>query len=218
MVILFQGDSVTDCGRKRESGFHSLGLGHGFVSLIASELMCNHPNIKIYNRGVNGNRIVDMYSRWEEDVINIPFDILSILNGINDIGFGIRLNCGADKEKFKFIYDRLLYETLDRKPECKIVLCEPFLVKMDSEGSNDIFENWSTWESTLNERSEVVRELSVEYGTVFVPLRKVFADALKIAPPEHWSADAIHPTHAGHELIARAWLGATEHLINKRQK
>lgn len=32
-----------------------------------------------------------MYARGTEDTLNIDFDILSVMNGINDIGFQIRM-------------------------------------------------------------------------------------------------------------------------------
>ena len=138
--------------------------------------------------------------------MNIPFDVLSILNGINDIGFGLRLNCGADSEKFRFVYDRILSETKEAKPDALIVLCEPFLVKFLTEGSQDIYHDWAVWYSALKERGAIVKELSQKYHTVFVPLLEAFEAALKIAPEEHWTCDAIHPSHAGHELIKREWL------------
>ena len=51
-----------------------------------------------------------------------------------------------------------------------------------------------------------VKELADKYNAVFVPYFEKFQEALKIAPPEHWSVDCIHATNAGHEIMARAWL------------
>jgi lysophospholipase L1-like esterase len=206
MNILFQGDSVTDCGRVRENGFLRLGLGHGYVNLIASRLSYENPGINVYNRGVSGNRIADMYSRWIEDALNIEFDILSVLNGINDIGFAIRMNRGADNAKFKFIYDRLIYEAKEKRPDAKIVLCQPFLSRVDCEAGKDIYADWELWYDNVLERGETVRDLAGEYGAVFVPLNGAFREAEKRMPAAHWSHDCIHPTHAGHELIARTWI------------
>lgn len=217
LKLLFQGDSVTDSGRPKDFKGYNAGFGMGYVSLIASRLLCDHPEIQVYNRGYGGNRIVDMYARWSEDALNIPFNVISILNGINDVGFGIRLGCGADENKFKFVYDRILYETKEKKPDCDIILCQPFILKMHAENefNDDIYNNWELWEDMLKKRGEVIRQLASEYKCTFVPLWDYFTEALKTAPAEHWSADCIHPTYAGCELIARAWLERAEPILDK---
>ena len=86
LKILFQGDSITDCGRNRAEKAPNKGLGSGYVSMVASRLLCDDPDMKIYNRGVAGNRILDMYARWEEDAMTLDVDVISIHNCINDIG------------------------------------------------------------------------------------------------------------------------------------
>jgi len=57
-TILFQGDSITDSGRKREA-FDN--MGSGYPLLVKSHL--GFENIEEYsfiNRGISGNRIVDV--------------------------------------------------------------------------------------------------------------------------------------------------------------
>ncbi|MDY3030886.1 MAG: SGNH/GDSL hydrolase family protein [Clostridia bacterium] len=215
LKILFQGDSLTDCGRDR-SGKNPVALyGYGYVNLIASRLMCDYPGTAVYNRAINGSRIADTYSRWIEDAINVDCNILSILSGVNDIGFGIRMNQGADTKKFKMIYELMINEVLEKKPELKLVLCEPFLFKIENntpESGKDIVENWDIWNDQLTERKAAVRELAEKYKAVFVPFAEKFEEAQKIAPPEHWSIDCIHATNAGHELMARTWL---EYVLGK---
>lgn len=209
LKILFQGDSVTDCGRDRSFTQPAAEFGYGYVNLIASKLLYEYPDVKVYNRAVSGNRIVDMYSRWIEDMLNIDCDILSVLCGINDVGFGLRMNMGADTEKFKFVYDIMLKEAKEKNPDLKLVLCEPFLMKITEntpEAGKDIVENWELWSSTLLERRQVIKELADKYNGIFVPFAEKFEEALKKAPAQHWSADCIHVTNAGHELMARTWL------------
>lgn len=209
LKILFQGDSLTDCGRDRTGKIVLQEYGYGYVNLIASKLLCDYPDTVVYNRAINGSRIADTYSRWIEDALNIDCNILSLLNGVNDIGFGIRRNQGADAKKFRFIYDRILCETLEAKPDVRLVLCEPFLFNIKEntpEGGKDIVENWDLWNGQLTERQGIVRELAKEYNAIFVPFAEAFEEAFKKAPPAHWSVDCIHATNAGHELMARTWL------------
>ena len=84
--MLFQGDSITDCGRDRINGRPNIALGDGYVSLIAAKLLYEKRNdkVEIYNRGLSGNRIVDLYARWKIDCLNLKPDIISILIGVND--------------------------------------------------------------------------------------------------------------------------------------
>lgn len=209
LKILFQGDSLTDCGRDRTGNNPVAVYGYGYVNLIASKLMCDYPDTVVYNRAINGSRIGDTYSRWIEDALNVDCNILSILNGVNDIGFGIRMNQGADATKFRFIYDRMLQEALEKNPDVKLVLCEPFLFKIEEntpELGKDIVENWDLWNGQLTDRQEIVRELAKEYNAIFVPFAEAFKEAHRKAPAEHWSIDCIHATNAGHELMARTWL------------
>lgn len=215
LCLLFQGDSVTDSQRPKDFKGCNSCFGNGYVSMIASRILCDHPDSKIWNRGYGGNRIVDMYARWQEDALNIPFNVISIMNGVNDVGFGIRQNCGADADKFRFIYDRILYETREAKPDADIILCQPFLVKRVYERENDIYEDWDKWSAAINERGEIVRELAEKYGAVFAETGKAMEEAVKRAPAEHWSHDCIHPTYAGGEVLARAWLKAAEPILKK---
>ncbi len=212
MKILFQGDSVTDCGRDRKTDAPNQGLGCGYVNLIASRLLCDNPDWEIVNKGVGGNRIGDMYSRWIEDTLNVDFDILSVMNGINDVGFSLRLNMGASCEEYEFMYDHMLTQVKEIKPDCKIVILEPFIVKLDlkslnsSNDSGDIFTEWEIWERNMRERCRVSKKLAEKYEAVFIPLFDDFNKLAEKNGAKYWSLDGIHPTLAGHEYIARKWL------------
>ena len=213
MKILFQGDSITDAGRVREENRPNIGLGSGYVNLIASRLTCDRDDIEIYNRAVSGDRIGDTYCRWLEDMRNVEFDVISIMTGINDTGFGLRLGRGSDMERFEFIYDRMLSEVKESHPDAKIILIQPFLFKVYVENKNDIYEGWETWSGEIEERGRITKKLAEKYGALFIPMFEHFKEAQKKFPPVHWSLDCIHPTPAGHELMARYWLEAVSDII-----
>ena len=207
--ILFQGDSITDCGRDKTNENPVARYGYGYVNLIASRLLCDYPDTIVYNRAINGNRASDMYGRWIENTLNVDCNILSILCGINDIGLGIRMNLGADAKKFRFLYDLMIQEALEKKPDLKLALCEPFLFKIEEdtpECCKDMVESWALWSEMLSERQEIVADLAKTYGAVWVPFAAEFEKALATAPAQHWSFDGIHVNNAGHELMARTWL------------
>ena len=209
MKILFQGDSITDAGRYRDKSNKNMELGCGYAQLIASRLMCDNDSVSVVNRGVAGNRISDIYGRWIEDTLNIDFDILSVLCGINDIGFALRLGTGADTEKFEFIYDRMIYEAKQARPDSVIVLCEPFIFKLDREdaaGNTDIVDNWEKWYGMMKERRMVVKKLAEKYNAIFVPFGEMFDEVCENSPANRWTPDGIHVSSAGNELMARKWI------------
>lgn len=214
MKILFQGDSLTDSCRDKKTTAPNINLGMGYVNLLAARIICDNPETLVYNRGVSGNRICDMYARWIEDTLNIDFDILSVMNGINDIGFQIRMGQGADKDKFKFVYDRMLFEVKEKKPDAKLVIIEPFLIrKYMGEDGGDIYNDWDLWHGQITERGSICKELAEKYGAVFVPLAEDFAELSEKYGPDVWSMDCIHPTAAGHEVIARKWMECCKDIL-----
>lgn len=210
-TILFQGDSLTDACREKDAGVTDPNrrMGVGYVNAVAQYLMSADAQIKVLNHGVNGNRIMDLYARWIEDTLNVDFQILSLLCGVNDVGFGLRMNKGADAEKFAFIYDRMLYEVKKEKPKAALVLCEPFLCRLNREeasGSTDIIDHWEIWDGRIKELADIVKGLAEKYDAVLVPGRKLFEDACHLAPASRWSVDGIHLTTAGNGLLAREWI------------
>lgn len=212
MYILFQGDSITDAGRSRTI---DCNLGNGYVGEISRRLKCEGVNHTIKNRGVGGNRIIDVYARWIEDTLSMDYDVLSILCGINDVGYQIRAGIGVDNEKYEYIYDRMIYEAIKKNPDVKIVLMTPFVIKVDLEErdlsfSNDIYMNFKKWEKAVFEKAEIVRKLSNKYKTCLVDLNKRFK---MIDSDLHlYSIDGIHPTVKGHKIIAEEWLKVCEDI------
>ena len=100
-TFLFQGDSITDADRRREDISH---FGYGYPNIVASKYMSENPNgYTFINKGISGNRIVDLYARIKIDLINLKPDYLSILIGINDVWHELSSGNGVDNEKFKKI-------------------------------------------------------------------------------------------------------------------
>ena len=205
-TLLFQGDSITDCGR---TGFPDKDdhMGLGYPRFIAAQLLGDQPekDWKIFNRGISGNRVVDLYARWKLDTLNLNPDILSILIGVNDTWHEKARQNGVEVPRFDKFYRELLDWTLQSNPNIKFVLMDPFVLTF---GAVD-----ETWLSEINERREVVRKIAEDYKTVFVPLQDIFNEAVKRAPQEYWLRDGVHPTPAGHRLIQKAWLEAAAELI-----
>lgn len=202
-TILFQGDSITDCGRARENIPVNGGLGIGYANAIAAQLLATRPadGLTFLNRGISGNRIVDLYSRIKCDVINLKPDVLSVLIGVNDTWHEFGSQNGVDVPKYERVYRDFLKEVRDALPGVHFVLCEPFVLSCGVVTKD--------WVAEMDRRRAVVRKLAAEFAAVFVPFQGMFDAALKEAPPEYWARDGVHPTIAGHYRMAQAWLAAT---------
>ena len=98
----------------------------------------------------------------------------------------------------------LLKWTREVLPDVKLVIIEPFALL-----SEVVQESWIP---EINERRAVARKLADEFGAVFIPAQSILDEAVKKAPGSYWLRDGVHPTPAGHHLLARAWIEATENI------
>ena len=210
-TILFQGDSITDCGRNRDAAGTPndlSGLGQGYAMMAAAELLSTRPadGLRVFNRGISGNRVVDLYARIQGDILNLKPDVLSILIGVNDTWHGKNPDWinGVAIPKYERIYRDLLNEVREALPNVKFVLCEPFVLRCGVVRDD--------WVEEIDERRVVVAKLAKEFSAVLVPFQSMFDDAVKLAPPEYWAADGVHPSAAGHLLMAKCWLERTAGL------
>lgn len=201
-VLLFQGDSITDAGRERGRDNvpnDPAGLAWGYVGMIAHELQAEHPDAKwrIFNRGVSGNRVFDLLSRWENDTLDLEPALVSILIGVNDTWHRYLGGTGIPVGRYEAFYRMLLKDTLARRPSCQLVLCEPFALP------GGAFKD--EWMPELRERMAVVRGLAAEFGAVFVPFQNAFEREMLHRAPTELAADGVHPTESGHRLMAKTW-------------
>lgn len=200
MKILFQGDSITDCYRILDDDKR---LGEGYPLLIKAELgFLNPGKYTFVNKGIGGNRIVDLYARIKRDIINIKPDVMSILIGVNDTwhDFGDNPN-GVDADKFFKIYSIMIEEIKEALPDIKIMIMEPFTLRGTA---NE--ENWNEFKSEVEKRAVKAYEIAEKYNLTFVPLQKKFDEMAKKESNEYWLSDGVHPTAMGHELIKREWI------------
>jgi len=205
--ILFQGDSITDCGRTGSANpAESLGMGYPFF--IAARLRADRlgEEIDVVNRGISGHRVVDLYARWKVDTLNLKPDVLSILIGVNDTWHEFSSQNGVEVPRYAEFYRKLIDWTKEALPNCRLILCEPFVLE-----TGVVTPEWVT---EINQRRAVVKALADEYKTVFVPFQSVLSEAAKKAGnPAKLLGDGVHPTPCGHQLMADAWLKAAAAVL-----
>ena len=65
-----------------------------------------------------------------------------------------------------------------------------------------------SWREDLAPKIAVVRRLAAEFDAIHIAMDDLFTEAAIARPAAQWLPDAVHPTAAGHALIAAAWLRA----------
>lgn len=198
-TILFQGDSITDCGRDRNN---VNCYGHGYVRIVASLLGARYPeaDLTFINKGISGNRVKDLAARWQEDCLDLKPDWLSILIGVNDCWRAFDRNDPTTVEAFEEKYREIL-DAVKGKVE-QLVICEPFLLPVP--------EDRKAWRVDLDPKIHVARALAREYGAIYVPFDGAFAAAACRQEMSYWAHDGVHPSPAGHGLMAKTWLQAVK--------
>ncbi|MFD7340137.1 SGNH/GDSL hydrolase family protein [Streptomyces violascens] len=207
-TVMFTGDSITDCQRLESED----GLGFGYPLRVAGEWGLRHPGRPVtwLNTGVGGHKVRDLEARWQTDVLDARPGVVSILAGVNDMGWHMLDPEGyvISAEEFAAGYDRLLAPLAEAGT--KLILIEPFLLPISGvveAGAALVGEKERKgWRTDLDPKIQAVRELARKYGAHFLAADGMFAELAATTGAEHWSADGVHPTPAGHAALAEAWL------------
>jgi lysophospholipase L1-like esterase len=200
-VILFQGDSITDGGRSRKNTGpnDNSALGHSYPLLLAGGLLgsVERAGWKVYNRGISGHKVPDLQARWDADTIALKPDILSILIGVNDYWHSRGGGYKGTRDEYETQFTKLLADTRTALPNVRLVVLEPFVLRC---GAVD-----ATWFPEFDERRAAAARVAEKAGATFVPLQAVFDKCAAATRPEDWIGDGVHPTLAGHGVIAEEW-------------
>lgn len=202
-VVLFQGDSITDARRNRKTETqpnNPSGLGDGYPVLIAGGLLRDHAQLglKIFNRGISGHKVPDLQKRWQKDGLDFKPAVLSILVGVNDIWHKMNGRYDGTVETYRTGFAALLRQTQKALPKTLIVVCEPFALRCGAVKD--------AWFPEFDQRRAVAKEVAQAAGTLWVPFQTMFDDAIAAGTkPEYWARDGVHPSLAGHALMATTW-------------
>ena len=194
--IVFIGDSVTSCHRNP-----FFPEGFGYVNNIRRKLPSDW---KVINRGINGDRLIDLERRWDKDVIRQSSDFVSIAIGINEV---LRRYDGTDatsSEEFSDRYARLISKTI-KFSRADIILCEPFILPFNA--------HMQLWREDLDEKLSVIRALAFEFKLLRVPFDLEMGLLNKQYESKLLTKDGVHPTKLGHSKMADFWLSTFESAL-----
>lgn len=204
--VLFQGDSITDAGRDRSKPD---SLGSGYPKFVTGAMYLDHPGeYEFINRGISGNRIVDVYARIKADIINLKPDVMSLLIGVNDVWHEFSRQNGVDAEKFEKIYGMLIDEVRAALPELKIMILGPYVLP----GPAPEAFGYEEFRAEVLLRAAAAKRIAEKYGFPYVDLQARLDEAAARGPVEELSQDGVHPVAGGIELIKRAWIEAFEKM------
>jgi lysophospholipase L1-like esterase len=206
-VILLQGDSITDSGRRKEELNPNVAsaFGNGYALIVASELLMKgaNKNLKIYNKGISGNKVYQLAERWEKDCLDLKPTVVSIHIGVNDFWHTLTNKYTGTIKTYRDDYTTLLNRTKDKLPGVQFIIGEPFAVS----GIKSVDEKWYP---AFNDYRAAARDIANQFDAVFIPYQSIFDQAQKSAPGVYWTGDGVHPTLAGAHLMAHSWLAAVK--------
>lgn len=204
--IVFVGDSITDAGRDRTATPGGWGYGNGYVNTLHNLLTAVYPDRALctINSGVSGDDIMAMAARWQEDVIDLDPDFVSVMIGVNDAWryydgplWQARLNT---VEEYEAKYDELLERTKAEAPRLKgLIVMRPFMFEPNPA---------DTMRAKVEEFAAASKRVAERHDAIFVDTQ---------AAVDHWltqlhgclaSQDRVHPYERGAMIIARSWCQA----------
>ena len=198
-TLLFVGDSITDCGRDRESG--GTDLGAGYVAQVQALLDAHHPEAKVryLNTGISGNRVTDLETRWDVDVLAHQPDWVSVMIGINDVWRQFdtplveQVSLPAYSQKLQGLVERTLPQVQG------MILMSPFFLETNiKEPMRELMDSYGAAARGIAERNELR----------FVDLQAAFNAWLAHNHTSLLCEDRVHPNAVGHNIIASAFLDA----------
>lgn len=201
--LLFIGDSITDTDRARPAGEGRLALGSGYVALVDAFLQSVYPElgIRVVNKGISGNTVRDLKARWQEDVLDQSPDWLSVMIGINDVWRQFDLPFIPDRHVLEDEYEQTLRELVSvTKPNVRgLVLMSPFYLEPNA---------GDPMRAKMDRYGRIVADIAREHGAIFVDTQAAFHRVLQHLYPAALAWDRVHPSPAGHLVLARAFLNA----------
>ncbi len=202
--LVMIGDSITDCGRARPAGEGLFNpYGNGYVNMVKAFLDACHPElaIRVVNKGNSGNTVRDLKTRWQEDVIALKPEWLSIMIGINDVWRQFDSPKITEQHIDLKEYEATLKELIETaRPGLKgLILCTPYFIEPHRK---------DPMRMRMDAYGKVVRKLTKAYGAVLVDTQAAFDRVLETMHPMTLAWDRIHPDTSGHAVIAKCFLDA----------
>lgn len=200
--IIFAGDSVTDVERNRPIGEGLFnGTGKGYVMVLENMLNTWYPErmIRVTNAGIGGNTSRDLWNRFQNDVIDLKPDWVSICIGINDVWR--QFDCPSipdaqvQPEEYEANVEKMILSIKDTVKG--IFVLTPYYMEPNKGDQLRL---------RMDVYGDICKKLAQKYGCVLVDLQKMFDQYFNYRHSSYIAWDRIHPNSVGATIIAREFL------------
>ncbi len=190
MKIVFFGDSIT------QQGVASGGYIDKMKAILEKQGI--KDNYQLIGAGIGGNKIYDLYLRYEEDVLVHNPDVVVIWVGVNDVWHKTSYGTGTDADKFEKFYVALIKKFQSKS--IKVILATPAAI-----GERTDFSNQQ--DGDLNFYSQIIRNIAAKFDCPVADFRKEFLKYNLEKNPTNKEAgiltsDRVHLNEAGNQLVA----------------
>ena len=167
--------------------------GDGYVQVINSYTTAFYPELElmVINRGVSGNRVRDLATRWQSDVLDLEPDWVSIMIGVNDVCRHFDGIFYQESQVSPVEFENTLLQTKG------VFLLSAFLLTP---------EKSDPMRQMLEEYNQLTKKVAEQYGVIYIDVQEEMDKFMEVQSGYYLSIDRVHPSLAGHFLIAKAWL------------
>jgi lysophospholipase L1-like esterase len=200
--VIFIGDSITDCGRAQPVGEGLFGaLGQGYVALMEAWVTASRPDLTIrwVNMGTSGNTVRDLEARWQRDVLDLNPDLVLVMIGANDVWRQFDSPTRPEQGVPLAEYEETLHRLVKATVPTKIQLVSPFFLEPLTE---------DRMRARMDEYGAAMARVAGKHEVPFIDVQSAFEGILDARYSAEIGWDRVHPTQAGHMVVARTILAA----------
>jgi lysophospholipase L1-like esterase len=189
LKVIFFGDSITNAGVKPG----------GYITLMQEKIKQDGgPSYELIGAGIGGNKVYDLYLRFQEDVLDKNPDVVVIYIGVNDVWHKQSSQTGTDPDKFLAFYTAMIKKL--QASGIKVIVCTPAVIGEKTDFSN-------AQDGDLNRYSNIIRDMASKHGCALVDLRKAFLEYNLANNPSNkesgiLTTDRVHLNTKGNQLLA----------------
>ena len=171
----------------------------GFFDRCCDKLEVAHPRGRLerVGAGIPGDTAQGGLSRLAGLLRQRP-DVVTVQFGLNDCFDGYSL------EQFRSYLERIAHGVLEAGAVCVLATSCPLEREADQRLADPVYET--------------IRETARTTGALLADLEHGWLDRVEMNPPQGalYQADGVHPTDAGHDLMARALVETFETAVTAR--
>lgn len=198
MKIVCIGDSIT-------YGY-SLSRKDTWVSLSQEK-----TGFKILNKGINGDTVIGMLSRFERDVLKEKPDIMFFMGGSNDIFLSNKFI------SVKSSLSSIVQQSIANRILPVIATPIPFFM----ENISDIYNNFINFSDCIK-MFQSYRNWILEYSNLFdlntIDYFYIFNEYFKSNNYNEYYLDGLHLNRKGNELFAKIFCDKIKKIVEKYKK